>query len=53
MDYNGTIYLRVVAWNRRAIKAYEKAGFVYSETIQDEIAYTNNIEDFWVMENKV
>jgi [ribosomal protein S18]-alanine N-acetyltransferase len=53
MDYSGTIYLRVVAWNRRAIKAYEKAGFVYSETIQDEIAYTNNIEDFWVMANKV
>ncbi len=45
----GRILLRVAARNKRAIKAYQKAGFVYLETIQDEIAYTNHIEDFWVM----
>lgn len=42
--------LRVAAWNKRAILAYQKAGFVYVETIQDEIAYSNHMEDFWVME---
>lgn len=26
-----------------------KAGFRYLETIQDEIAYSDCIEDFWVM----
>ena len=46
----GRILLRVAAWNQRAICAYQKAGFVYVETIQDEIAYSNHIEDFWVME---
>lgn len=48
-DYRGIIYLRVAAWNKRAIMAYQKSGFVYQQTIKDEIAYTNNIEDFWVM----
>lgn len=47
---NGRILLRVSARNQRAIKAYQKAGFRYVETIQDEIAYSGNIEDFWVME---
>lgn len=47
--YKGRLYLRVATSNERAIKAYQKAGFVYLETIQDEIAYSNNIEDFWVM----
>lgn len=51
-NYKGTLYLRVAAWNKRAIKAYEKAGFVYFGTIQDEIAYTNNFEDFWVMKEE-
>ena len=45
----GQIRLRVSARNQRAIKAYQKAGFRYLETIQDEIAYSNHIEDFWVM----
>lgn len=45
----GRILLRVAARNKRAINAYQKAGFVYLETIQDEIAYTNHMEDFWVM----
>lgn len=48
-QYDGKIYLRVAASNKRAVKAYQKAGFVYYETIQDEIAYSNHIEDFWVM----
>lgn len=47
--HNGRVLLRVSARNRRAIKAYQKAGFRYIETIQDEIAYSNHIEDFWVM----
>lgn len=46
----GRIVLRVAAWNQRAIRAYQKAGFVYVETIQDEIACSNHREDFWVME---
>ena len=49
--YKNPVYLRVAASNIRAIKAYQKAGFVLSEIIQDEIAYTNNIEDFWIMKN--
>lgn len=48
--HSGRILLRVAAWNRRAIRAYQKAGFAYVETIQDEIAYSNHPEDFWVME---
>jgi len=48
--HTGRILLRVSAWNQRAIRAYQKAGFSYVKTIQDEIAYTNHIEDFWVME---
>lgn len=47
--HKGRILLRVAAWNQRAIRAYQKAGFVYVETIQDEIAYSGNMEDFWVM----
>lgn len=46
----GRIMLRVAAWNKRAIRAYQKAGFRYVETIEDEIAYSNQLEDFWVME---
>lgn len=48
-QYHGKIYLRVAVSNRRAVKAYQKAGFVYVETIQDEIAYSGLMEDFWVM----
>jgi [ribosomal protein S18]-alanine N-acetyltransferase len=48
-EYKGEILLRVAAWNERAIKSYEKAGFVYEETIIDEIAYSKKMEDFWVM----
>jgi len=51
-NHQGRVLLRVSARNRRAIRAYEKAGFSYVKTIQDEIAYTDNIEDFWVMEQK-
>jgi len=47
--HSGRILLRVAAWNRRAIKTYQKAGFTYVETIQDEIAFTDHMEDFWVM----
>ena len=50
--YNDTVYLRAAASNIRAVKAYKRAGFVLSEIIQDEIADTNNIEDFWVMKNE-
>ena len=46
----GRILLRVSARNKRAIKAYQKAGFRYVETIQDEIAFSDHMEDFWVME---
>lgn len=49
-EHTGRILLRVAAWNRRAICTYQKAGFVYLKTIQDEIAYSNRMEDFWVME---
>lgn len=48
-NHTGRILLRVSARNKRAIKAYQKAGFRYVETIQDEIAFSDNIEDFWVM----
>jgi len=48
-SYHGPLYLRVAAWNERAIKAYLKAGFAYVRTIEDEIAGTNKPEDFWVM----
>ena len=48
-SHAGRILLRVSARNKRAIKAYQKAGFRYVETIQDEIAFSNNMEDFWVM----
>ena len=51
-NFSGSIFLRVSASNQRAVKAYQKAGFEYIETIQDEIAYTNNIEDFWIMKHK-
>jgi len=48
-DHTGRILLRVSARNKRAIKAYRKAGFRYAETIQDEIAFSGLMEDFWVM----
>lgn len=48
-NHHGRVLLRVSARNHRAIRAYEKAGFQYLETIQDEIAYTGVIEDFLVM----
>ena len=49
-DHAGRILLRVSAHNKRAIKAYQKAGFRYAETIQDEIGFSGLMEDFWVME---
>lgn len=49
-DHTGRMRLRVSARNKRAIKAYQKAGFRHVETIQDEIAFSDNMEDFWVME---
>lgn len=48
-SHTGRMLLRVSARNLRAIKAYQNAGFQYIETIQDEIAYSDHIEDFWVM----
>ena len=48
-QFTGRMLLRVAALNYRAIKAYQKAGFTYLETIQDEIAYSNKLEDFWIM----
>lgn len=48
--HTGRILLKTAAWNIRSIKAYQRAGFVYVETVQDEIAYTDCVEDFWVME---
>lgn len=48
-NYTDELYLRVAASNKRAIKAYEKAGFKYSETVIDEVAYTNVPENFWIM----
>ena len=49
-DHTERILLRVSARNKRAIKAYQKAGFRYVETIQDEIAFSDHMEDFLVME---
>ena len=49
-SHTGRILLRVSAHNLRAIKAYQKVGFRYIETIQDEIAYSDRIEDCWIME---
>lgn len=49
-SYTGRMLLRVSARNQRAIKAYQKVGFRYVETIQDEIAYSDRIEDFWIMQ---
>ena len=48
--HTGRVLLRVSARNQRAIRAYRKAGFSYVATIQDEIAYSGRVEDFWVME---
>ena len=48
--HTGRILLRVAASNQRAIKAYQKAGFRYVETIRDEVAFSGLLEDFWVME---
>ena len=50
--HSGRILLRVSARNKRAIRAYQKAGFHYVETILDEIAFSNNIEEFWVMQRE-
>ena len=50
--HDGRIMLRVSARNQRAVRAYQKAGFKYAETIRDEIAYSGRIEDFLVMELK-
>lgn len=47
--HTGRILLRVSARNKRAIKAYQKAGFRYVDTIRDEIAFSDYPEDFWVM----
>ncbi|MFT3952253.1 MAG: GNAT family N-acetyltransferase [Oscillospiraceae bacterium] len=49
LNHKGEIFLRVAAWNQRAIRSYQKAGFRCLKTIKDEIAYTNQTEDFWVM----
>ena len=49
-DCIARIKLRVAASNSRAISAYRKAGFSYVQTISDEIAYSDKMEDFWVME---
>ena len=49
-EHHARIMLRVAVRNQRAITAYQKAGFRYVRTIQDEIAYSNHFEDFWVME---
>lgn len=51
--HTGPLYLRVAASNKRAIAAYQKAGFRHVQTIEDEIAYTNRSEQFWVMEAEV
>ncbi len=48
-DRFGRILLRVSARNKKAIRAYKKAGFRYAETIQDEIAFSDDMEDFRVM----
>ena len=47
--HSGPILLRVAASNVRAIRAYQSAGFVYEETIKDEIAYTGHTEDFFIL----
>lgn len=49
-NFDGKIVLRVAASNIRAVKAYQRAGFDYVETIIDEVAYSDHLEDFWVME---
>lgn len=49
-NYQDKLLLRVAASNMRAVKAYQKAGFQYIKTVKDEIAYSDNIEDFWIME---
>lgn len=49
-NHSGRILLRVSARNQRAIKAYRNAGFTYVETVTDEIAYSGNPEDFWIMQ---
>ncbi len=48
-NHQGEILLRVAVSNQRAVRAYQKAGFQFVETIQDEVAYTNHTEDFWIM----
>jgi Acetyltransferases, including N-acetylases of ribosomal proteins len=52
-SHNGAVLLRVAAWNKRAIRAYEKAGFAYVDTIIDEIANSNKLEDFHVMKHRI
>lgn len=51
-NYQDKLLLRVAASNMRAVKAYQKAGFQYIKTVKDEIAYSDNIEDFWIMESE-
>ncbi len=48
--HRGKVKLKVAAGNLRAVRAYEKAGFVAVETVRDEIAYSGHEEDFYVME---
>ena len=48
-QHNGALLLRVAASNERAIKCYMKVGFIFEDKILDEVAGTNNPEDFWIM----
>lgn len=47
--YKGKIYLRVAKSNERAVKAYQKAGFVCLKTIRDSVAYQDQTEDFFII----
>lgn len=51
-NHYGRILLRVAASNLRAVKAYKKSGFIPVDTVSDEIAYSNRMEDFFIMEIK-
>lgn len=48
-SWDGKVCLRVAAGNTRAIRAYERAGFVCESVIRDEIPYTGHPEEFYVM----
>ncbi len=43
------VALTVIAWNRRAVRSYEKAGFVVEGTLRDDLYFEGRYHDQTVM----